>query len=81
MQLNVNQIEILRSARAKRESYDTSPEGCRLIDLDLGPMALSIAGATSEDDAKQVRKLVKMHGDDWVWKWLEAKGVDYAGLL
>lgn len=81
MQLNENQIEIIRSARGKREYYVTSPEGSRLIDLDLGPMALAIAGATSEDDAKQVRKLVKLHGDDWIWHWLDAKGVNHAALL
>jgi type IV secretion system protein TrbE len=82
MQLNETQIEIIRSARGKREYYVTSPEGARLIDLDLGPMALAIAGATSEDDAKQVRALVKQYGDtDWVWHFLTNRGVDYVDLL
>jgi type IV secretion system protein TrbE len=81
MQLNPNQIEIIRNARGKREYYVTSPEGCRLIDLDLGPLTLAIAGATSEDDARQVRRLVQQHGGDWVRHWLAHKGVDHAPLL
>jgi type IV secretion system protein VirB4 len=81
MQLNPNQIEIIRTARGKRDYYVTSPEGCRLIDLDLGPLALAIAGATSEDDVRQVRRLVEQHGDGWLRHWLDGKGVDHAALL
>ena len=78
MGLNDNQIEIIRTATPKREYYVVTPEGCRLVDLALGPLALAFAGATSEADAKTVRGLIAAHGDDWVRHFLDAKGVSHA---
>jgi type IV secretion system protein TrbE len=52
-----------------------------LVDLALGPLALAFAGATSEADAKAVRALVAQHGDQWMWRFLERKGVTYAHYL
>ncbi|TLU71178.1 VirB4 family type IV secretion/conjugal transfer ATPase [Lichenicoccus roseus] len=80
MGLNDNQIEIIRTAERKREYYWTSPLGCRLIDLGLGPMQLAIAGATDEADVKTVRAMVAEHGREWIYRWLDRKGVDYAPL-
>jgi type IV secretion system protein TrbE len=81
MGLNDNQIEIIRTAMPKREYYIVTPEGCRLVDLALGPLALAFAGATSEADAKAVRALVAQHGDQWMWRFLDRKGVTYAHYL
>ena len=81
MGLNDNQIEIIRTAVPKREYYVVTPEGCRLVDLALGPLALAFAGATSEADAKTVRELVATHGEAWVRRFLDQKGVDYARYL
>jgi type IV secretion/conjugal transfer VirB4 family ATPase len=81
MHLNDNQIEIIRTARPKRDYYVVTPEGSRLIDLALGPLTLAFAGATAEADAAKVREMVARHGDDWKWRYLEEKGVDYARYL
>jgi type IV secretion system protein VirB4 len=81
MHLNDNQIEIIRTARPKRDYYVVTPEGSRLIDLALGPLALAFAGATAEADAAKVRDLVARYGEDWKWRYLEEKGVDYARYL
>ncbi len=78
MGLNDNQIEIVRTAEPKREYYWTSPRGCRLIDLGLGPLQLAIAGTTDEADVKKVKALVSRHDRDWIYRWLELKGVNHA---
>jgi type IV secretion system protein VirB4 len=81
MNLNENQIEIIRTARQKYEYYVTSPEGCRLINLGIGPLGLAFSGATSEKEVGEIRDMVRDHGEDWMWRYLEEKGVDYARYL
>jgi type IV secretion/conjugal transfer VirB4 family ATPase len=73
--LNDNQISIIAEAEQKRHYYVTSPEGCRLIDLGLGPLAMSIVGATSEADVNEVSALVERYRSDWFAEYLEQKGL------
>jgi type IV secretion/conjugal transfer VirB4 family ATPase len=75
--LNDNQIRIIAEAEKKRHYYATSPEGCRLIDLGLGPLAMSIVGATSETDVNEISSLVEKYGVDWVAEYLSQKGLDH----
>ena len=49
MGLNETQIEIIRTATKKRHYYLVSPEGRRLFDLGLGPVALAFAGVSSKE--------------------------------
>lgn len=82
MQLNPNQIAIIQGAKSKQQYYVTSPEGSRLITLELEPFTLAVAGATSEADVKKVRELIREYGEDgWLWQHLKNRGVDYASLL
>lgn len=81
MNLNENQIEIIRTARQKFEYYVTSSEGCRLINLGIGPLGMAFAGATSEAEVNDIRELVEKHGDNWKWVYLDKQGVDYAQYL
>ena len=81
MGLNDNQIEIIRTAERKREYYWTSPEGSRLIDLGLGPLQLAIVGTTDETEVKRVKEMISEHERDWIYRWLDLNGVDYAALL
>lgn len=81
MGLNENQIELLRTARLKRDYYWTSREGSRVIDLGLGPVQLAFAGATGEDDVTAVKRLIAAHGAEWPWRYLDSKGIGYAHLL
>jgi type IV secretion system protein VirB4 len=78
--LNETQIEIIRTATKKKHYYLVSPEGRRLFDLALGPVALAFAGATSPEDITRIRQLERVHGRDWPFAWLEAQGVEYATL-
>src|SRR5690606_36738349 len=47
---NERQIEIVATATPKREYYVASPEGRRLFDMALGPVALAFAGASGKED-------------------------------
>jgi type IV secretion system protein VirB4 len=52
MGLNARQIEIIASATPKRHYYYLSPEGRRLFDLNLGPVALAFCGASSKEEER-----------------------------
>ncbi len=79
--LTNRQIELIASAVPKREYYYASPLGRRLIDLGLGPVALSFVGAASPEELREARALQVAHGTDWPAAWLSARGVsDWAAL-
>jgi type IV secretion system protein VirB4 len=74
--LNDVQIQILAFATPKKEYYFTSPDGNRLFDLQLGPLALAFCGSSTPEDRKLVKQLVNEHGKEaFSKKFLEAKEV------
>jgi type IV secretion system protein VirB4 len=78
---NERQIEIVASAIPKREYYVASPEGRRLFDMALGPVALSFAGASGKADLKRIRQLHETVGESWPVEWLKERGVGNADIL
>ncbi|MBY2973043.1 conjugal transfer protein TrbE [Rhizobium leguminosarum] len=78
---NERQIEIVATASPKREYYVASPEGRRLFNMALGPVALSFVGATGKDDLKQIRALHSEHGAEWPLHWLQQRGIAHAETL
>jgi len=78
---NERQIEIVASAIPKREYYVATPEGRRLFDMSLGPVALSFVGVSGKEDLKRIRVLKSNHGEDWPVRWLESRGVPDAASL
>ncbi|MCB5204746.1 conjugal transfer protein TrbE [Neorhizobium sp. T786] len=78
---NERQIEIVSSATPKREYYIATPDGRRLFDMSLGPVALSFVGASGKEDLKRIRELKSQHGRDWPIHWLETRGVPDATSL
>jgi len=78
---NERQIEIVASAIPKREYYVASPEGRRLFDMALGPVALSFAGASGKADLKRIRQLHETVGESWPMEWLKERGVGNADIL
>jgi type IV secretion/conjugal transfer VirB4 family ATPase len=72
--LTPRQIEILSYATPKRQYYYTSPNGQRLFDLGLGPIALSFVGASGKEDLIKVRELAATYGPDWPAEWLYRRG-------
>jgi len=78
---NERQIEIVSAAIPKREYYAATPEGRRLFDMSLGPVALSFVGVSGKDDLKRIRALRREHGPKWPIHWLEFRGVENARSL
>ena len=56
------------------------PEGRRLFDLGLGPIALSFAGISSKEQIAHLDRLSQHDGDRWPFAWLDEQGVEYAAL-
>jgi type IV secretion system protein VirB4 len=73
--LNDAEIDIIANAAKKREYYIVSPEGRRLIDLGLGPVALAFAGVSAKEDVARVKALAATHGAAWPRHWLLEKGI------
>ncbi|MBP1847614.1 type IV secretion system protein VirB4 [Rhizobium petrolearium] len=78
---NTRQIEIVAAALPKREYYVVSPEGRRLFDMALGPVALSFVGASGKEDLKHIRALHSEHGAAWPLHWLKQRGIAHADTL
>ena len=81
MGLNSTEIAILKTAQRKRHYYYTSPEGRRLFDLNLGPIALAFCAVSDKPSLARIKLLEEQFGDGWPFVWLEEKGVDYAKYL
>ncbi|QXC52431.1 VirB4 family type IV secretion/conjugal transfer ATPase (plasmid) [Agrobacterium salinitolerans] len=78
---NERQIEIVATALPKREYYVVSPDGRRLFDMALGPVALSFVGASGKEDLKRIRALHSEHGAAWPCPWLQQRGIAHADTL
>lgn len=78
---NERQIEIVATAIPKRDYYVVSPEGRRLFDMALGPVALSFVGASGKEDLKRIRALHFEHGAAWPLHWLQQRGIAHAHTL
>ncbi|RNL64514.1 conjugal transfer protein TrbE [Zhongshania marina] len=80
--LNARQIEIVATAEPKRDYYYQSRLGNRLFDLDLGPVALAFAGASTPEDQREMDALlVSMPESDFAAAWLHRCGLDWAAEL
>jgi type IV secretion system protein VirB4 len=75
---NERQIDIVSGAMPKREYYVVSPDGRRLFDMALGPLALSFVGASGRDDLARITALSRQFGSDWPDHWLAERGVSDA---
>jgi type IV secretion system protein TrbE len=75
--LNDRQVAIIKSATPKRHYYLTSPEGCRLFDLGLGPIALAFAGVSDPATVAHIDELARREGDNWPFVWLSERGISH----
>lgn len=81
--LNARQIELIARATPKRDYYLQCPDGNRLFDLELGPIALSFCAAGSKEDQVAIDDLrvVVEPGDEFAAAWLEREGLSWAADL
>ncbi|HCF4870052.1 TPA: conjugal transfer protein TrbE [Pseudomonas aeruginosa] len=80
--LNARQIEIVATAQPKRDYYYQSRLGNRLFDLDLGPVVLAFAGASTPQDQRDMDRVLREAGHaDFASVWLRHRGLDWAAEL
>ena len=80
--LNARQIELISRATPKRDYYYQSPLGARVFDLGLGPIALSVCGASSPEDQKLMDRIAaETERQDFGECWLIEKGLGWAADL
>ena len=80
--LNARQVELIARATPKRDYYVQTPEGNRLFDLDLGPVALAFCAAGSKSDQKMISEILASVGPEgFAPAWLEARGLHWAADL
>ena len=80
--LNSRQIEIVATAQPKRDYYYQSHLGNRLFDLDVGPVALAFAGASTPQDQRHIDRVLAQAGTPgFAGGWLRHSGLDWAADL
>ncbi len=75
--LNARQIELIARATPKRHYYLQSRRGNRLFDLALGPVALTLCGASAPADQTLIDRLTAEPAP-FLEAWLTAKGLSWA---
>ena len=73
--LSEQEVDIVAGAVPKRHYYYASPLGRRLIDLGLGPLALSFVGASGREDLQLCRGLIEANPSDWPAEWLRSRAL------
>lgn len=77
--VNAREIEIIARATPKRHYYLTSLSGRRLVELGLGPLALSLLttpdGMTVNDVRRRIIELTAQYGRQWPVYWLRDRGL------
>ncbi len=79
--LNARQIEIVATAEPKRDYYYQSRLGNRLFDLDLGPVTLAFAGASTPEDQRDIDRVLDDGAPGFTGAWLRHTGLDWAADL
>lgn len=80
--LNARDRELIAHAEPKSHYYVTSPDGKRMISLELGQVALSLIAASTDRDRAAVDELIRRYGKQWPIVWLKARGLeDWAAAL
>jgi type IV secretion system protein VirB4 len=80
--LNARQVELIARATPKQDYYVQTPDGNRLFDLDLGPVALAFCAAGSKADQKLISEILASVGPEgFAPAWLETRGLHWAADL
>lgn len=78
--LNERQLRVLQQALPKREYYYQSRSGNRLFSLRLGPVGLSLCGASSPEDRALADRALALAGgqvgDEFLNSYLRLRGLD-----
>ncbi len=70
--LNSRQIEIIANAEPKRDYYYQSRLGNRVFDMGLGPIVLAFAGASTQQDQRDIDRIAAATRCGWLRRRLVA---------
>ena len=77
--LTDTEIQLLQTATPKRHYFYRSPVGKRLFDMELGPVALALAGRASDQDQAFLDELESKYAPDVIaTELLRDRGLDWA---
>ncbi len=80
--LNERQIELISRAAPKRQYYLQSARGNRLFELELGPVALALCGASDPASQALIERLLADHeAGQFASRFLEASDLGWAARL
>jgi type IV secretion/conjugal transfer VirB4 family ATPase len=80
--LNYAQIELVSRATPKRQYYLQSARGNRLFELGLGPIALTLCGASDPATQARIDAILAEHGaGDFAARFLADAGLEWAAAL
>jgi type IV secretion/conjugal transfer VirB4 family ATPase len=80
--LSARDREIVANAQPKSDYYIASPDGQRLVSLELGQLALSFIAASSDRDRARIDVLMSRYPRNWQAHWLRERGaVEWAEHL
>ncbi|MCL4777317.1 MAG: conjugal transfer protein TrbE [Gammaproteobacteria bacterium] len=80
--LNSRQIEIIANAEPKRDYYYQSRLGNRVFDMGLGPIVLAFAGASTQQDQRDIDRIAAATDTDgFAGAWLRHRGFEWAADL
>lgn len=79
--LNDRQVDLIARATPKRDYYLQSRRGNRLFNLGLGDISLALCGAADPSSQRLIDRLLEEGSEDFVGRFLEARGLDWAAAL
>ena len=80
--LNSRQIDIVAQATPKRDYYYQSRLGNRVFELDLGPVTLAFAGASTPEHQRDIDTVsASVPASDFAAAWLRHRGLTWAADL
>lgn len=71
--LNDRQIDIISSARPKRDYYVVTSEGRRLVQLALQKKTLAFVGVSDKESIARIKVLQEVHKESWPQEWLKER--------
>lgn len=79
--LNDQQLDIISKAIPKKHYYHFTAEGARLFELALGQLALAFVAVSNPKDIKDIKSLISLYGDRWIYEYLAEKNINLDDYL
>ena len=72
---NDAEVSTIANAVPKKDYFYISPNGKRLFRMELDDTQLAFVGSSGRDDLREIEKFQNQFGLNWVYYWLQQKGL------